>query len=91
MSKEHTSMVSLVLSPKTRLVSPQFHVKWDDKFETVNSDPMMKEVGKWQEITGIHRTKQVKEAAQIPRPNVRTTMDELQLLLRDDGRNQITT
>ena len=39
-------------------------MKWDDKFETVQNDPLMKNVGKWQEITQIHKTKVEKEPTQ---------------------------
>ena len=37
MSPKHAKSVSLVLNPRTGLVSPQFHVKHDDSFETVQS------------------------------------------------------
>ena len=35
-SPKHASSVSLVLNPATGLVSPQFHVKHDDFFETIS-------------------------------------------------------
>ena len=34
-SPAHASNVALVLNPKTGLVSPQFHVVFDDDFTTV--------------------------------------------------------
>jgi len=34
-SPAHASTVALVLNPKTGLVSPQFHVVFDDDFTTV--------------------------------------------------------
>ena len=36
-SKEHSSLVPLVLNVTTGKISPQFHVIFDDKFETVHS------------------------------------------------------
>ena len=35
-SAQHARTVALVLNPQTGLVSPQFHTKFDDFFETVN-------------------------------------------------------
>ena len=34
-SPQHSKSVALILSPKTGLVSPQFHCRYDDLFETV--------------------------------------------------------
>ena len=68
--------MSLLLTPKTRLVSPQFHVKWDDKFETVTNNPLMKEVGKWQEVTQIHKMRRTREPSKrTQRISVTTTND----------------
>ena len=58
-SREHASTVSLVLNPITGLTSPQFHVKHDDRFESTKY-PIMKEAGKWQEVTQIHRVRKKK-------------------------------
>ena len=75
-SNKHASTISLVLTPQTGLVSPQFHVKWDDKFETVGNYPLMKNIGKWQEITQIHKTKVEKEPPQrSPRIQGTTTQE----------------
>ena len=38
-SPDHTGSVALVLNPKTGLVSPQYHVVYDDQFITVNHMP----------------------------------------------------
>jgi hypothetical protein len=35
MSPKHARSVALVLNPRTGLVSPQWHVKFEDKFETI--------------------------------------------------------
>jgi len=65
-SREHASTVSLVLNPITELTSPQFHVKHDDRFESTKY-PIMKEAGKWQEVTQIHRVRKKKnQRAPIP-------------------------
>ena len=40
------------------MVSPQFHVKHDERFETVKMNlPAMENIGKWQGVTQIHRTR----------------------------------
>ena len=61
LSREHASSVSLVLNPDTGLVSPQFHLKHDKRFETTNH-PAMKNIGKWQGETQIHRPKATRPA-----------------------------
>ena len=38
-SPSHARMVALVLNPRTGHVSPQFHIKFDDFFETVGDSP----------------------------------------------------
>ena len=38
-SPSHAQSVALVLNPRTRHVSPQFHVKFDDFFEMVQDKP----------------------------------------------------
>jgi hypothetical protein len=37
-SSQHSQTVALVLSIKTGLVSPQFHTRFDDTFETIRND-----------------------------------------------------
>ena len=37
-SSEHSSTVGLIMSLKTGYISPQFHVVYDERFETVTSD-----------------------------------------------------
>ena len=47
----HSSLVPLVLNVVTGHISPQFHVIFDDKFETVNSLPIDQPLNKlWAEI-----------------------------------------
>ena len=42
----HSSLVALVLNTRTGKISPQFHVIFDDKFETVASLPQDGDLGK---------------------------------------------
>ena len=51
-SPRHARSVSLVLSTSTCLVSPQYHVKHDDFFETVNARTNGA-TAKWQAIAGF--------------------------------------
>lgn len=60
LSREHASSVSLVLNPDTGLVSPQFHVKHDERCETIDH-PAMKNIGKWQGVTEIHKSRVTKK------------------------------
>ncbi|KAI2494580.1 hypothetical protein MHU86_19950 [Fragilaria crotonensis] len=56
LSPEHARSVCLVMSLTTGLVSPQFHVKADDNFETVNSHvnaPVPIFPSMWQRIHGF--------------------------------------
>ena len=54
LSPQHSRSVALVLSLTTGLVSPQFHVEFDDLFETVGKragNPVT--VSKWQVLSGL--------------------------------------
>eukprot|EP00978_Attheya_sp_CCMP212_P035308 scaffold152839_cov109-Attheya_sp.AAC.1 len=54
LSPQHSRSVALVLSLTTGLVSPQFHVEFDDLFETVGKragNPTT--VSKWQVLSGL--------------------------------------
>ena len=51
-SPRHARSVSLVLSTTTGLVSPQFHVKHDDFFETISSRKPNSDVN-WQAVAGF--------------------------------------
>ena len=64
-SPKHASTVSLVLNPTTGLVSPQFHVKHDDFFETISdrSDHHYKD-GLWRDL------------AQLRTPSTRRNLDK---------------
>jgi hypothetical protein len=51
----HSRNISLVLNLRTGLVSPQFHVKYDDLFETVSPSSKLEIL--WQQRTGFVKSK----------------------------------
>ena len=51
---QHASNVALVLNLKTGLVSPQFHVVFDNKFSTVEYLNKSKEPPNWQNLVEHH-------------------------------------
>jgi len=52
MSPRHNRNVALVLNPETGRASPQFHVKFDDSFHTVEQERID---SKWQEKSGFRQ------------------------------------
>jgi hypothetical protein len=52
MSPRHARSVALVLNPRTGLVSPQWHVKFDDNFETVFGTSDVTH-GRWKTLAGF--------------------------------------
>ena len=53
-SPKHASTVSLVLNPTTGLISPQFHVKHDDFFETISDrSDRHNEDGTWRDLAQL--------------------------------------
>jgi hypothetical protein len=57
-SPRHASSVSLVLSLETGLVSPQYHVRHDDFFETVRpSSQNPSTLSMWQSLAGLKEVK----------------------------------
>ena len=62
-SRTHASSIGLILNTQTGLVSPQFHAKFDNLFETTN-DPATK-ISRWQVATGF-RTETVEPQAKRP-------------------------
>jgi hypothetical protein len=70
MSPRHSRKVALVLNLQTGHVSPQFHVVFDDLFETLRpSAGNMAPKSEWQTQTGfVHVGKQKKSRAQRARP-----------------------
>ena len=65
-SPRHSRKVALVLNLKTGHVSPQFHVVFDDFFETLrpsagNSRP----ISEWQKMTGLRKTKSLKKTKSV--------------------------
>jgi hypothetical protein len=71
MSMQHARSVALVLQLKTGHVSPQFHVTFDPKFETVRQSlGNLSPPSEWQKICGFKasssntRHQSIKQAAQ---------------------------
>jgi hypothetical protein len=52
-SPKHSQGVSLVLNPRTGLVSPQWHVKHDGLFETMADRPTDTSHGQWKKLAGL--------------------------------------
>jgi hypothetical protein len=53
MSLKHARSVALVLNPRTGLVSAQWHVKCDNKFETINPVTVDPSHGHWERMAGL--------------------------------------
>ena len=51
-SPRHARSVSLILNPRTGLVSPQFHIRCDDTFDTVQNEKL-EQHGLWQQKCGF--------------------------------------
>jgi Reverse transcriptase (RNA-dependent DNA polymerase) len=52
-SLQHARSVGLVLSLSTGMVSPQFHVRYDDEFETTTGKPITLPKSEWQTKCGF--------------------------------------
>ena len=62
MSTQHARTVALVLNLTTGHVSPQFHVKFDTKFESVRESlGNLTPESKWQEECGFKEPQKVTE------------------------------
>ena len=46
----------MVLNTETGLTTPQFHIRFDERFETVKTNPKMKGLNKWQTVTCIRES-----------------------------------
>jgi Reverse transcriptase (RNA-dependent DNA polymerase) len=57
-STQHAKSVGLLLSLTTGLVSPQFHVKYDERFETIKEDKYQPR-SFWQQKCGFEKIKNV--------------------------------
>jgi hypothetical protein len=70
MSPQHARSVALVLNVKTGLVSPQFHVEFDDLFETVSEKSGNKQIDtRWQVLAGLRAAPKGKELTVTPPGN----------------------
>ena len=72
-SPEHSSDVALVLNLTTGLVSPQYHVIFDDTFSTVESLRQKKEPSNW-EVLCKHHTEDYRMAALPTNDNTATDL-----------------
>ena len=89
-SQTHASSVALILNTETGLTSPQFHIRVDERFETVRTNPKMRGLNKWQAKTRIReipkkykaidqmnkRQKLVDSRSPTPAPSVKTIVAE---------------
>lgn len=64
-SAEHARTVGLLLSLQTGLVSAQFHVRYDDSFETIRDDQHQPK-SKWQSLCGFSGEQVSPEELKIP-------------------------
>jgi hypothetical protein len=88
-SPQHARTVDLVLSLTTGLVSPQFHVKYDDTFLTLFNNSIPKSM--WQYLAGFEPNKEPKkmiaerseiplgENNEIPSPSIHEDSKEIQV------------
>jgi hypothetical protein len=66
MSPKHARLVALVLNPRMGLVLPQWHIKFNDKFETVlrTSDGTH---GHWKGMAGFLTVGKSQDKSHVPR------------------------
>ena len=75
-SPRHARNVSLVLSLETGLVSPQFHVRHDDLFESVRLGQHPQVKSNWQKLSGFHKyTNEVKLEPPISQSDVKLNVN----------------
>ena len=69
-SSNHSRSVSLVLNPRTGHVSPQFHVKHDEFFKTVNGwhHNYNAPAATWKELSGLTATQHKEAVPSMIRP-----------------------
>jgi hypothetical protein len=70
-SPRHARSVSLVLNTTTGLVSPQYHVKHDDFFETTNT-AISNAASIWQTIAGF-----TNDQVKLPEPSEKPTFEKI--------------
>ena len=66
MSPKHSRSVALVLNPRTGLVSPQFHVKFDSTFTTVSSQQANASHGVWKGLMGFQKKQINRQSTKLP-------------------------
>ena len=76
MSPSHTRSVALVMNPRTGLVSPQYHVKFDDLFETVRGRTEGEE-SQWLVATRFSKSRRKKQLnSHLPVPRIHQEVTE---------------
>ena len=66
-SPRHASSVSLVLNLQTGLVSPQYHVTYDDFFETVRPSARNEPtISSWQSLAGFRHSRDIPTSEGVP-------------------------
>ena len=73
-SPSHARTVALILNPRTGHVSPQFHVKFDDFFETIGNNPTDMDTPEptWKYLSGfvLKKDKAANQGSQGPLTNL---------------------
>jgi len=72
-SPRHARSVALILNPKTGLTSPQFHVNFDNDFDTVKGTTD-KAHGEWKSKCGFEKASPQRHEWAIPRVNKTSAM-----------------
>lgn len=80
-SPQHASTVGLLMSLTTGLVSPQFHVRYDDTFQTLRK-PSYVVPSLWQRLAGFKKTKKIPKGAND---------DPIAVIPNNENRDQNTT
>ena len=81
-SPSHASNIALVLNPKAGLVSPQFHVVFDDDFTTIPRLGKGTAPKNWEMLVKNSRKRSTDEFHGLPRPGFRLFQMRRQKTLR---------
>lgn len=79
-SAQHARSVGLLLSITTGLVSPQFHVRYDDSFSTLRESRVPR--SEWQTLSGLEKPKMV---TKFPKQDTRIPVGENNEVILVDG------
>jgi hypothetical protein len=81
-SPRHSKGVCLILNPRTGLPSPQWHVKNDDRFDTVAGNTVDPTCGQWKKLVGL---------IDVPKTKARNTKTAATRKSNDKGSRQLGT